>query len=305
MAAMAPLSEALLEAGERGRPGASSSVPARYVLASVVGTVCGALLLCSGVFLGGAEFGRTTPHTGAAYGVSLKAFNASRTGAPTSLSAGLNADCYTFTGGTCHIDPCDAKRGAQCEDGLCMCVASGCAGVDGVCHNRKNAEVAADFTLTNVKFDWQKMYMPASDPFKHVKTTAVASMFNFGQDKWILHRLPGDLGGNSAYFLSTVRYPDYVAAAQATLGTAISPFGAYEVGLDKEKAPDSIAVRVCSRQDGSIMIGSVGLMGTQWFYLHHGTWEVFTWSIGDPGPGAYWKPDPPIEQGVLEPCGVI
>lgn len=308
-----PLDESLLESGGR-RPADASPKPWARALAratAAAAAACGAMLLATGLFLGGAEYGRTTPHTGRARAIDLSARNVTQAGAATNLDYHLNLGCYAYTGGHCRLGPCDTGRGANCEDGVCVCPSHSCTGVDGICHKgAKNRLIATGFTLTNVKYGDQMMYMPATDPFKHIKTTASPSFFNFGTDKWTLYEMPAKtlVGGKKGYLLSSERFPGYVAAAEPTLGEAISPYAAYEVGLYREKAPTDIALRMCSREDGSIMMGSQGWSSsnlTQWFYIHHGSWEVFTWGVGDPGPGGYWGAEPPLPTGALEPCSKL
>lgn len=269
---------------------------AAVVFGVTLAVLVSALCLCVG-----AEFGRQTPHEKAAYAISLAAFNHSQN-SPTALAAGLNADCYTYTGGTCGVDPCYAWRSASCEQGKCLCLA-GCTGADGKCYPGTYKEVAAGFTLTNVKFHSQKLYMPAVDLLDQLKTTAVPSFLNGGKDKFVLHALPGSLAGHKDYFLTTMSYPGYVAAIRATAGTAVSLFGAYEVSLDKEFSPDRLAVRVCNKGGGQVMIGSPGSVNTEWFFVHHGSWDVYGWGLtNDPGQGGYWQPDPPIPVEELEAC---
>mmetsp|Transcript_73305 Transcript_73305/g.177311 ORF Transcript_73305/g.177311 Transcript_73305/m.177311 type:complete len:293 (+) Transcript_73305:81-959(+) len=291
---MAPLSEALLS-------GESARQPRPVVRAAALSA---ALLAAAGLFYAGAEFGRTTPHNSAAYGVSLKALNVSlprNLKGATSLAMGLNADCYTYTGGTCLVDDCNPQRNAECVDKKCMCT-TGCTGADGTCYQGTYPILAAGFTLTNKEYTWQKLYFPALAPLDQLKTSAMASFFMLGKDKFILHQLPGTVAGKKDYFLTCQRFPDYVAAIRATAGTAFSLFGAYEVGLAWEFAPDRLAVQVCSKGDGQIMIGSPGAMATEWFYIHHGSWNVYGDSSREPGDGAVWVSDPPIPDGMLPVC---
>jgi len=294
---MAPLSEAYLPLGSDGQQGSPArSVPKKAVAAfSATG-----LLSAVAIFYGGAEFGRTTPQEHAAVAVALPG-NGSYTGMPTAMAAGLNPDCYTFTGGTCLVEPCNGWRHASCEDHHCRCI-GGCAGADGKCWPGRNLEVATGFTLKNKKYNWQKLYMPATQLLDHLKTTSAPSWLNAGRDKFILHQLPGSVAGHIDYFLTTKAFPNYVAAIRATTGTAFSLFGAYEMSLAKEFSPERLAVRVCSLGDGQVMIGSGGGRETQWFYIHHGSWFVYGWGHGNPGPSGVWTTDPPIPDGKLPRC---
>mmetsp|Transcript_59959 Transcript_59959/g.139680 ORF Transcript_59959/g.139680 Transcript_59959/m.139680 type:complete len:294 (+) Transcript_59959:1-882(+) len=292
---MRPLSDSLLPVSE-AKEAKPRTIPARVLAA--IGAGSAGLLSAAGLFLVGAAFGRATPHDHAASSVSLRALNG--TGAA-ALAAGLNADCYKFTGGTCHVSDCDPDRGAECSAGYCLC-ATGCTGANGVCYPTTYPVAAAGFTLTNKKYDWQKLYMPATAPLDQLKTTAVPSFLNGDKDKFVLHQLPGEVAGHLDYFLTTVAFPEYVACIRATAGTAFSAFGAYEVGLYRQFAPQRLAVRVCSLGDGKIMIGSVGTTNTVWFYVHHGSWNVYGWSLGDPGDSGVWVTDPPIPEGMLPLC---
>merc|ERR1712039_336531 len=90
--------------------------------------------------------------------------------------------------------------------------------------------------------------------FDHMKTTCMALMEGILGNKlnFILHKLPGKLNGHSQYFLTTEMYPDTVATERATKGTSIAkPFGFYEVGLQRDFAPEKLSVRVCDAGGGS------------------------------------------------------
>lgn len=255
------------------------------------------------LFFAGAEFGRSTPHESAARGVSLGALGAvggsSLRGNSTLLPAGLTAECYTFTGITCDFEPCGGSRHAECEEHKCMCVTSGCAGVDGSCHPGIYRTVASGFYLYNAKYDWQHMYFPPLSVLGEIKVSAIPTMFS--PDKWVLHEVPG-AAKPKAYFLSSEAYPDWVANIQATRMTAFSLFGAYEDSLGKELEPEVFAVRVCSLPDGKIKIGSYK-QPVEWFYVHHGSWNVYGWGLtNDPGDGGHWVPQPAMPDGEFEPC---
>jgi len=282
---------------ERGNRSARRwpSVHAWVLMAAVAG------VLAVASFVGGTQFGRQTPHLHAAYGVPLPLGNGTSPIAAT-LAEKSEMDCYAYTGGTCGVNPCYDWRDAECRDGYCVCENS-CSGADGKCYQGRYKNVATGFTLTNAKYTGQMMYMPAAAPLNSIKTTAFPSSLNGGKDKFTLYRLPGNLSGHKAYFLSTVRYSEYTVSIQATMGTALSPFGAYEVGMAKAESPQKLAVRVCSKGDGSVMMAGQSLVGTtEWFYIHHLSWIVYGYSFGDPGAGGVWKADPPIPEDELEPC---
>merc|ERR1712232_746559 len=115
--------------------------------------------------------------------------------------------------------------------------------------------------------------------------TSVLPMWLLGDRlKFILHKLPGTVNLHSEYFLSTQAYPDYVATIRATKGTAFSPFGVYEVGLDRNYKPAQLLVRVCDAGNGYVRFGSSG-EHTIWAYIHHGSWNVYGWRAGSPGDG--------------------
>jgi len=297
---MLRLGESLLPAGEAmedERPAKAWQRTQAWVVLAVV--TAG---LAMSAFIGGTEFGRQTTHQHGAYGVSLTLVNDASQNA-TALAAGLNLDCYTYTGGTCGMNPCYPWRGASCRDGYCLCEGA-CTGADGKCYDSKYEMVADGFTLTNVKYKGQKMYMPATSMLDSVRTTAFPSSLNGGKDRFVLYQLPGNLSGHTGYFLSTQRFSDYVVALRATTGTALSPFGAYEVGLADQFSVAKIAVRVCSKGDGKVMIGGESILGkTEWFYIHHLSWIVYGWGLfSSPGDGGVWQADPPIPEEGLEPC---
>lgn len=291
---MAPLAEQLLETGS-GALAKGVSRTKRALVASAA--FSGACLLGVGLFSAGADFGRTTPHEHAAYGLKL----------PKNLSSPLSMvelpNCYQYTGGTCHIDECNPDRKAECSSGLCMC-AMGCTGADGKCRHRKYEQVASGFTLTNKKYSWSKLYMPAANLMDQLKTSSVPAWTLGGRFRFILHRLPARVNHHHDYFLTTEAYPDYVATIRATTGTAFSLAGLYEVGLHREFAPDRLTTQVCSLGDGYIRIGSGGGagagLGNAWAYIHHASQYVYGWNLGSAGDAGAWKADPPISG--LEAC---
>jgi len=289
---MAPLKEQLLPLGGselQGRHWGRASWAAAVPLVLLLGLSVAACLL-----LGGAEFGRTTPHTHVASPLSLKVLNQSLP--IDGLELESTSACYKYTGGTCMVEACLGYRKAECINGQCLCP-TGCTGADGSCHHEQSYKlVGSGFTLTNQEYDWQKMYMPSTAPLDQLKTTAFSSLFNGGKDKFFLHKLPGKLMGHRDYFLSTQAFPDYTAAIRPTAGTAFSLFGAYELGLNKALpwGPEDLSVRVCSKGSGMLMIGSPGETKTAWFYIHHGSWNVYGWTLGDPGASGVWISDPPV-----------
>jgi len=294
---MARLEERLLAAEEAVQEGRSSGTwrqrfHVRVLLAAVVPAFAVAAFIC----------GRHAPQWPAAHGVSLNLVSGTSQNA-TALAAGLDSDCYTYTGGTCGVNPCYSWRDAECQDGYCLCTGT-CSGADGKCYHGLYKQVAAGFTLTNVKYNRQKMYMPATAPLDTIKTTQFPSSLNGGKDKFVLHRLPGSLAGHAAYFLSTERFPDFVAAIRATAGTALSPFGAYEIGLAQQFGPERLAVRICSKGGGKVMIGGFSPLGnTEWFYVHHFSWIVYGWGFFyKPGNAGVWQADPAIPEDQLLPC---
>jgi len=291
---MARLEQPFLTADEAGQGSRSTKVWA----------VVAAAALAVAAFVSGAEFGRQTPRWHAAHGVSLTLGNGTSQ-IPTALYAQNILQCYPFTGGTCNVNSCYSWRDSQCHNGYCICEGTTCSGVDGKCYEGPNKPVAAGFTLTNVKWPTQKMYMPATAPMNSMKTTSFPSNMNQGKDKFTLYRLHGNVSGleHKGYFLSTQAYPEYVVAVRATTGTAASPFGAYEVGLTLAFTPQRLALRVCSKGHGKVMLGGQTLVGNmEWLYIHHFSWIVYGYSFGDPGDGGVWTVDPPIPENELEPC---
>jgi len=298
---MARLEESLLTVDEVVQNGRSANAWQRIQAWALPGVVTAALAMSA--FIGGAEFGRQTTHQHGAYGVSLTQLKGAAWNA-TALVAGLNLDCYMDTGGTCGMDPCYPWRGAECRSGRCLCEGT-CTGADGKCYDSKYKKVADGFTLTNVKWPDQKMFMPGDALLDSVRTTGFSSWANGGEDKFILYQLPGNMSGHTGYFLSSWRFSGYVVSLRGTTGTAVSPYGAYEVDLDNQFGVQKIAVRVCSMGDGKVKIGGESITGAmEWFYLHHFSWIVYGWGLlsSDPGDGGVWKVDPPIPEEELEPC---
>lgn len=292
---MARLEQPFLTADEAGQGSRSTKVWA----------VVAAAALAVAAFVSGAEFGRQTPRWHAAHGVSLTLGNGTSQ-IPTALYAQNILQCYPFTGGTCNVNSCYSWRDSQCHNGYCICEGTTCSGVDGKCYEGPNKPVAAGFTLTNVKWPTQKMYMPATAPMDSIKTTMFPSSMNGGKDRFNLYQLPGNMSGHKGYFLNTIRFSDYVVAIRATAGTAVHPFGAYEVGFEKAFSPQRLALRVCSKGGSKVMLGGNTLVGNmEWLYVPHFTWIVYGYSFGDPGDGGVWKVDPPLHPLVedsLEKC---
>uniref|UniRef100_A0A7S1W0G2 Uncharacterized protein n=1 Tax=Alexandrium catenella TaxID=2925 RepID=A0A7S1W0G2_ALECA len=294
------LPDALLPPEESAQPMKRTRLGWLAAAAALSAGALSALALLSA----GAEYGRATPHASAAYGVSLRSLNVSRAGGATALGeAALSSACYGYTGGTCHIEGCNPDRHAVCYAGDCVCPGPDmCSGADGRCYHARNVPVASGFTLTNKKYSRQKLMMPTVSVLGQLHTTVMPSFLLSGQDKFNLIRLMGTVEGKANYFLTTQGYPDKVATIRATAGTAFSLFGAYEVALWKEFGIGDLAVQVCSKGDGNIMIGSPGSMRTEWFYIHHASWLVYGTPLSDPGDSAIWSTDPPIHDGVIPVC---
>jgi hypothetical protein len=249
-------------------------------------------------FYCGSVFGRGTPETHEAYFGQLKLSN----GSVSNLADTI--ECYSYTGDSCYSAACGPNKGTcNAPNGLwhhCDCVSpAGCVSVDGVCGSKPYEKVAEGFHLQNMKWTWQHMYMPTFHLMDTIATSGAWLSTMPRASSWTLYKLPRNWGGHTGYFLTTEAYPGYTASIRWTTGTALSLRGAYEVALTKQLEPWRLAVRVCSRPDGTIMIGN---MDGVWFYLHHFSYNVYGWQFGDPGDGGYWKADKAING--LESCDV-
>mmetsp|Transcript_103151 Transcript_103151/g.300831 ORF Transcript_103151/g.300831 Transcript_103151/m.300831 type:complete len:300 (-) Transcript_103151:62-961(-) len=214
--------------------------------------------------------------------------------------------CYGFTGGTCLTQQCNADRGASCQRGMCVCPEGECTDADGICHKQTNVEVAGEFRLYNAKYSKYKMYFQRVSAFGQIKSTAMPPWTNMGQDVFRLYRVPGS---TTAFILGSNKWHNSVVAMRPTTGTAVSPFAAFSVKINTMTIPwnpDTLMLQVCSLRRQSypdyVMIGSLGAHGLPvWAYLHHGSWFVYG-SVTGPGMGGYWRPDPPLPEGMLPDC---
>jgi len=276
--------EALLHEGEA--PVKTSLAKQRIVRTAAVACVLSFGLVA---FYGGNVFGRGTPHTHEVYFAPLKSTN----GSASNLAETI--ECYSYTGTSCYNKNCPADHGTcNAPNGLwhhCDCVSpAGCVAVDGACGSQPYEKMVEGFHLTNVKWNWQRMYMPSLQLMDSIATSASWSTM-VQASSWTVYKLPGKYNGHTGYFLTTAAYPGYTASIRWTTGTALSPRGAYEVALTKELEPWRLAVRICWRPDGNVQIGS---MDGVWFYIHHFSYDVYGWQMGDPGDGGYWTPDKEI-----------
>jgi hypothetical protein len=208
--------------------------------------------------------------------------------------------CYAYTGGSCMTSACDPSRKASCQSKSCVCMA-GCSGPNGTCFSgQTNLVVAAAITLKSKAWPSYAMYVQASSTFGQLKTTNAYEWMNFGQDKFSIWKLPGTLGGEAKYFLGSNKWPDSVARVAMTTGTSFSTHGLYNSKLSDDYGPDAIALTICLRPTGDIMLGSASAT-PRWAYIHSGSWLVYA-TTGDPGSGGYWTPTPAIPQSALPAC---
>jgi len=215
-------------------------------------------------------------------------------------SSTASQTCYDFTGYTCYTEDCQGERNAVCRNQHCVCEAS-CAGSDGKCYvGQTNVQVAASFTLTNVKWPKYSMYFQQVSATGQLKTTDAYSILNLGTDKFSLFKLPGN---TSKFFLGSVAYPTKVARIAATAGTAVSLFGLYSTDVSQGFSPDRLALSVCyDHAKAALMFGSYS--GTWWAFIHHGSWLVYATpaeksSLASVGDGGLWTPSPPFDQSQI------
>jgi len=243
--------------------------------------------------------------------------SSSKTTLPTELVEGWgDARCYTFTGGTCHIEGCDAVRNATCSGwGKCFC-ATGCAGADGLCYPTQGEIVASNFKLRNVKYNNQYMYIPSVFFEEQLRTTEFPGKYATSFNLW---KVPGSSRlVEDMYYLQPVAYPEYTVGIGitkmwdpflvSTSGFVIpiplgSLFPAYAYHMTTRHLlakyqpfnPVMMMMDVCTpaAQPDAVVLN--GAMGKASLYIHHLSWEVFGWVWSDPGEGGYWVPDPPID----------
>jgi hypothetical protein len=208
--------------------------------------------------------------------------------------------CYAYTGGTCNTQDCAPERRASCVNRDCVCTA-GCSAPNGTCYaGLTNLAVASAISLLNVRWPSYAMYVQATSVFGQLKTTSAPSWMNMDQDIFTIWKLPGQLNGQPKFFLGSNRWANSVARVAMTTGTAFSTHGFYSSELTNDYAPDDIALTICRRSTGALMLGDSS-SSPRWAYVHSGSWFVYATS-SDPGEGGYWNPDPPIPAGILPSC---
>mmetsp|Transcript_95648 Transcript_95648/g.241061 ORF Transcript_95648/g.241061 Transcript_95648/m.241061 type:complete len:340 (-) Transcript_95648:169-1188(-) len=219
-----------------------------------------------------------------------------------------SAKCFSYTGGSCISEHCAPYRHAQCHLGKCICQ-DGCAGADGKCYSQQNRLVAKGVLLRNGKYKHYKMYFQRMSTFGQMKTTRASSWMNMAQDKFDIYEVPGSDSGHKEYFLASSKWSDYVLGMKATTGTALSPFAAYAVNLDKKGGvldtwgPTNIMLRVCETATGMVQVGAkMADANTIWAYVHHGSWYVYG-SVSTPGWGGEWTLEPAVAKGTFPLCG--
>jgi len=160
--------------------------------------------------------------------------------------------------------------------------------------------IAQGFGLRNVKWNWQKLYMQTVSAFTQLKTSNMPYWTLGSKAKFNLHKLPGEFLGKKYYFLTSSRWPNWVVTLLARAKLVGSHVGLFGLDLNKPSLPHEpqrLAVHVCKvNKEGymdAVMIQRE-FSGTHILskaYVHHGSWFVYGWDLGDPGKGGYWKPD--------------
>lgn len=209
--------------------------------------------------------------------------------------------CYAYTGGSCSVSNCAANRRATCQSRKCACLA-GCSSANGTCMaGATNLPVASSIVLHNKKWPNYYMYVQRSSVTGQIKTTNAYEWTNGGSHEFSIFKLPGLMNGQPKFFLGSVHWPDHVARIGLTAGTAASTHGFYSTDLGGGYSPTALALTMCRRSDGTIMIGQPDSSSPRWAYIHHGSWLVYATS-GNVGEGGYWTPSTPIPAGVLPAC---
>lgn len=233
--------------------------------------------------------------------------NISATAVPLNLDlpTGWNTECFTWTGGTCFMFGCDAERGdTECSSSRCMCT-RGCAGSDGKCYNGlKNQIVASSFTLQNVKWPDQSMYIPSG--VAAVVEDQLRTSTSDGS-KFSLYMLP-----DGSYLMASAEWPDYVVDISLT-----------EIVLPRTKNSDAVEIprwdvrahrlgwwhgglrtsslKICNPDDtehpDAVLFRNMysGTIRPATIFIRHGSWKIYGYIISDdPGNGGYWIPEPPL-----------
>mmetsp|Transcript_68360 Transcript_68360/g.190725 ORF Transcript_68360/g.190725 Transcript_68360/m.190725 type:complete len:310 (+) Transcript_68360:77-1006(+) len=308
--AAAPLNDSLLKSGDEEKN------PSRYPEALGRGraSIAAAVLTVGTVAFVAGRWASNVPEAEAVDRDAVLGKLASVRGANQTTSLMVvpyTSTCYGFTGGSCATRDCDASRNAVCAEAKCVCK-SGCTGVDGVCRDETYTKVGSDFTLVNVKYNWQGLYMQRFGVLGQLMTSAAPDSLFFGSNKFDLFELPGRIKGHKEYLLTSKIWPNWVASIRTTgsvLSGSASLWGLYALNLYHTIAPwdpQSLVVRICSMEKhgykNAIMIGSPGATGRSIkAYLHHGSWFVYGWDLSaDPGEGGYWTVDKNLEG--IEDC---
>lgn len=215
----------------------------------------------------------------------------------TGLGVSADQTCYGYTGGSCSVMSCDERRKATCQSGYCVCDV--CADVHGICTTERNTFIAEGFRLYNVKWPDYRIIVPAMTVTNKLQVSKASGIL--GQETFDLYKLPGTNGGKPSFFLGTVKSESTVLAFTEESKAGFNTFTMYAKDLNDAIAPDSLAVALCARQDGSIMIGSVGEL-TAWAYIRHGTYFLHGTDFHDPGGAAHWTPQPALPANVLPAC---
>eukprot|EP00928_Gymnodinium_smaydae_P053652 TRINITY_DN37593_c0_g1_i1.p1 TRINITY_DN37593_c0_g1~~TRINITY_DN37593_c0_g1_i1.p1 ORF type:complete len:351 (-),score=47.03 TRINITY_DN37593_c0_g1_i1:64-1044(-) len=239
----------------------------------------------------------------------------------------LDKKCWSFTGGTCNVYGCNAERNATCvRPGLvfayCDCP-DGCAGPDGACHNEDNKLVTGEFTLTNVKWSDQHLYVPSFVLYNQLRTSAKGE--DTEQYKFQLYRVPGKSpDGLQRYMLASESNPDYVVSMQDNWNAFVPSIPGQSVyktnvikgagrgsdGMPHVILPQAVMWVVCRPKRGTgLQIGvALPTYGSDvqvyvWMYMHTGSWMTFGWVQtwwGEPDARARWTAEPPID--VVDEC---
>lgn len=208
-----------------------------------------------------------------------------------SLTEGYDANCWTYTGGTCSVQECHTWRNATCTKtgplGFCLCP-TGCAGSDFACHSKRNELVAKHITFASP--DGEKLYAPN---FFH--TLKVGQGYN---TEFNVHKIPG---AENRYVIAPVAYLDRVlqlTLSGQVLGSQWSLQDTAPGGwVTQDSAdPSFVFLEICRVQEGKVRIGipwkdGAGDMHRIWAYTHGWTYFVYGFDEslwGKPVPGTVW-----------------
>lgn len=231
---------------------------------------------------------------------------------PTQLTAGYDDTCWTYTGGTCNVNACDAYRNATCTRvgvvHYCLCP-TGCVDSAFSCTSERNERVASGIEFWQAGY---KLYAPKS--FQQLKVgrdytmqMAWRAVPNFNFD---VYQVPGD---RVRYMINPTNYLDYTLSLTTTSQVAGSLWGVFDTKPDSifsgaSADPLFMFWIICRAQNGNVRLGIDTTPGAQgayiWAYVHSASYFVYGWVEaiwGAPDGRGEWSTDATFASK-LDPC---